>query len=127
MLFGCEMRTRTTNLKLQRVLTDDPEDIDHMATLLFPGGEYLAMVTNECIALKKIEWGTHAEATGWVFTHVADCPLPNPKASCTKKLFTDTICDYPLIAYHNGGDDAWYATSFMGCSPGFAVLSGFDL
>ena len=89
-----------------------------MTALLLPGGEHLAVLTEDDeVILKKIEWGNDIGNLKWRLTDVAICPSPSPEASCFEALFTDTICEYPLIAYHNTGD-ARCVTSFVGCSPG---------
>ena len=113
-------------LKLQRVRIGELEDIEYKTTFLLPGGEYLAGVTTiGDIVLKKIERGNGIRGPGWVLADVARCPSPSPGARCIGKVFTDTICEYPLIACHDR-QGTRYVASFMGCSPGVRHSQGYQ-
>ena len=110
-------------LKLRRIRIKGLGDFKYKAAFLLPGGEYLVGATTiGDIVLKKIERGDGSE---WVLADVARCPPPSPGARSIGKVFTDTICEYPLIACHDR-EDARYATSFTDCLPGGCILNGFN-
>jgi len=89
-----------------------------MTALLLPGGEHLAVLTEDRkVALQKIERGNDIGDSEWVLTHVAVCLPPSPGADCFEVVFTDTVCEYPLIAYDDP-KGIRYAPSFVGHSPG---------
>lgn len=116
------------NLKLQSVRINDPGHVRYWFTFLLPGGEYLVVVTHEDSILKKIERETDIGDSEWVLADVARRSSPGPEAECTGKVFTDTICEYPLIAYYDE-EGARYPTSFTGrslkvpCSQPFWLLA----
>ena len=115
------------NLKLQRIRIDDPENDHHLTVLLLPGGEHLAVLTDDDeVILKKIERGNGTGDSEWGLTNVALCLPPSPEAGCFEAVFADTICDHPLIAYHDP-EGARYATSFIILSPGARRSQGFNL
>lgn len=109
------------NLALQSVRTNDPEHARYLTAILLPGGEYLvAFTTHGKFLLKKIERGNNMIGDSeWVLTDVARYTPPSlGVGECFNEVFTDTICDYPLIAYHDRDRrNARYVTSFVGCSP----------
>ena len=80
-------------------------------------------VTGYDIILKKIERRNDIEDSECVLSNLACYSLREQEASCAD-VFTDTSCEYPLIAYHNWKDPRC-ATSFVGLSPRFAILKGF--
>ena len=115
------------NLTLQSVRTNDPEHTRYSTAILLPGGEYLVAFTTHKKFLLKIEWGNDVGDSEWVLTDVASYNPPDSGLTeCFDEVFTDTICDYLLIAYNDGGN-ARYATSFVGCSPRVCRSQGFHL
>ena len=105
----------TNKLNFQTIRINEPEDGQYLTVLLLPGGEYLvAPTTNKDILLKKIERGDDVGDLEWVLADVARRSPPSPEASWfSDELFTDTTCEYPLIAYHTWRDTRC-VTSFMG-------------
>ena len=101
-----------SSLKLQTVRTNKPQGVGYLDTFLLPGGEHLvAFTTNGDIILKKIERGNDSGNSDWVLTDVARCSLSSSgPVKFSVKVFTDTVCEYPLIAFHNW-EDARYVTS----------------
>ena len=102
------------NLKLQGVRINDPEYIEYTGTFLLPGGEHVVVFASDGdIILKKFERRNDAGDSEWVLADIARCSPPNAEHAwpeCPVMVFTDTICEYPLAAYHDKGD-ARYATS----------------
>lgn len=115
------------NITFQNVHINDPREIRYSSTILLPGGEHLVVFTSEKeFILKKIEEGNDVGHSGLLLTDVARySPSGSGHVDHFDKVFTDTICEYPLVAYHDKGN-ARYATSLWVVHPGFAVLSGFD-
>ena len=97
------------DLKLQHVVINDPENLKYLGIFLLPGGEHLVALTIEGIILKKIERGNEIGDPEWVLSDVARCSPPSPEAECIDMVFTDTVCEYPLIAF-GGLEDPKYAT-----------------
>ena len=114
------------NLGFQSVRINDPEDVQYEAILLLPGGEHLVVLTRrKDIILKKIVRENDFGDSGWVLADVASCSILNLEPpECPVKIFTDTVCEFPLITYHNWADIR-YATSFLS-HPRSAILKGFD-
>ena len=117
------------NLKLQGVRINDPEYVEYTGTFLLPGGEHVVVFASDGdIILKKFERGNDAEDSEWVLADIARCSPPNAEHAwpeCPVMVFTDTICEYPLVAYHDW-EDARCATSLWVTHPGFAILKDFD-
>ena len=114
-------RGTDNNLNLQSIYINDPEDVEYVFTFLLPGGEHLVIFTAYGdIILKRIEWGNDIGDSEWVLADVARCSPPSSELAwpeCPVKVFTDTICEYPLITYHNW-EDARCVASVVDCSPG---------
>lgn len=104
------------SLEFQSIRINDPEDVQYEYIFLLPGGEHLVVLTGrKDIILKKIERENDTRDSVLVLADVVRRSLPRLEYSeCPVKIFTDTICEYPLITYHNPGN-ARYATSLMGC------------
>jgi hypothetical protein len=105
----------TNKLNLQTVRINEQEDGQYLNVLLLPGGEYLVVLTTDKdILLKKIEREDDVGDLEWVLADVARSSPPSPEASWfSDEVFTDTTCEYPLIAYDNWRDTRC-VTSFMG-------------
>ena len=101
------------NLELQEVHLNHPEGVQYQGIFLLPGGEHLVLLTEDNAAiLKKIERGDDIGDSGWGLVDVAVCLPPSPDAEFIEEVFTDTICEYPLIVYHHP-EIARYVTSFV--------------
>lgn len=81
--------------------------------------------TDRKFVLKKIERGKDNKYSGWLLTDVAHYTPPRSGwAGCSPKVFTDTVCEYPLITYDDNRD-ARYAVSLWLAHLGSTVLKGF--
>ena len=113
--YGCSLGTKegtNANLMLQRVHISGPEDVQYWVTILLSGGEHLAVFTsNKEIVLRKIERRNGIGDSEWVLTDVGRyTQVGSESAECFDEVFTDTICEYPFITYHDK-EDARHATS----------------
>ena len=75
-------------------------------------------------ALKRIERGNDIEYSRWPLTDVVRYTLPRSgRVERSNKVFTDTICEYPLLTYTDD-DNARYGIALWVAHLGFAVLKG---
>jgi len=119
------------HLGFQNIRVDEQSDICFSTTILLPGGDYSVVFTSnradKWFVLKKIERGNDNKYSGWRLTDVARyIPPRSGWVEYSDNVFTDTICEYPLIAYEDDGD-ARYAVSLWLAHLGFTVLKGFYL
>jgi len=116
------------HLEFQNIRVDNQLDICFSITILLPGGEYLVVFTDTItreFVLKKIERGKDNKYSGWRLTDVARyIPPRSGQVKCSDNVFTDTICEYPLITYDDDRD-ARYAVSLWLAHLGFTILKGF--
>ena len=90
---------------------------EYAATSLLPGGEHLVVLTTTGdIILKRIERGNGIEGPEWILIDVARYSLPDSANSSIETVFTDVICEYPLVALHIWVN-ARYVTRFVEYSP----------
>jgi hypothetical protein len=114
------------NLKLQIIRNNGPEDFHYLPILPLPGGEHLVVFTANGDIILKIEEIGNSE---WVLADVARC---SPQSSGTPNWsngFTDTICEHPLIIYHNRGGSkvSHLIYGFLALGPPFSKLQHHHL